>query len=390
MTLSLDKSSWRRVALGDIAASSKEKVDPGSGVVDRYVAGEHMDTDDLKIHRWGQVGDGYLGPAFHRRFHPGQVLYGSRRAYLRKVAVADFSGITANTTFVVEARGSGQLLQSFLPFVMKSDAFHAFAVRESKGSVNPYLNWSDIARYDFDLPPLREQRRLAELLWSVERDRRAANRVVSTVGRVVEEVTDALLADPVFPERRISEVLETCQYGLSVRAAENGTYPMLRMTNLDAGYVVGRDLKYCELGGAELAAYRVAKGDVLFNRTNSFEHVGRSGLFELDGDFVFASYLVRLRPDPSVLDSRFLNYFINSRLGQKRIRMHISKGVQQANISASKLKLVNLPLPSLAEQRKIVDRIETLSDQRDAAVKHVSAAGALYATLSRAIFGDEK
>ncbi|MBW4705282.1 MULTISPECIES: restriction endonuclease subunit S [unclassified Micromonospora] len=390
MTLSLDKSSWGRVALGDVAAPSREKVDPGSGVVDRYVAGEHMDTDDLKIHRWGQVGDGYLGPAFHRRFHPGQVLYGSRRAYLRKVAVADFSGITANTTFVVETRDSGQLLQSFLPFVMKSDAFHAFAVRESKGSVNPYLNWSDIARYDFELPPLDEQGRLAELLWSVERDRRAATRVVSTVGRVAEEVVDALLAEPVFPQRRISEVLGICQYGLSVRAAENGTYPMLRMTNLDAGVVVGRDLKYCELGDAELAAYRVAKGDVLFNRTNSFEHVGRSGLFGLDGDFVFASYLVRLRPDPSVLDSRFLNYFINSRLGQKRIRMHISKGVQQANISASKLKLVTLPLPNLAEQRKIVDRIETLSEQRDAAVRHVSAAGALYATLSRAIFGGER
>ena len=68
--------------------------------VDRYIAGEHMDTDDLQIDRWGEVGDGYLGPAFHRKFEAGQILYGSRRTYLRKVAVAEFDGVTANTTYV--------------------------------------------------------------------------------------------------------------------------------------------------------------------------------------------------------------------------------------------------------------------------------------------------
>ncbi|MEU7958173.1 restriction endonuclease subunit S [Micromonospora humida] len=171
MILSLDRSAWKRVSLGDVAAASKEKVDPESGQIQRYVAGEHMDSNDLKIHRWGEVGDGYLGPAFHRRFRPGQVLYGSRRAYLRKVAVAEFGGVTANTTFVVETKNSERLLQEFLPFVMTSETFHAFAAQESKGSVNPYLNWSDVVRYEFDLPPVSEQKRLADFLWAVERYR---------------------------------------------------------------------------------------------------------------------------------------------------------------------------------------------------------------------------
>src|SRR3954454_23880307 len=132
MTLNLDKSTWRRVALGDVAEASKEKVDPTDGTVTRYVAGEHMDRDDLTIHRWGEVGDGYLGPAFHRRFRPGQVLYGSRRTYLRKVAVADFDGVCANTTFVVQPRDPDRLLPEFLPWVMTSESFHAFAIAESK------------------------------------------------------------------------------------------------------------------------------------------------------------------------------------------------------------------------------------------------------------------
>ncbi|MFY1599714.1 restriction endonuclease subunit S, partial [Micromonospora sp. WMMD737] len=168
MSLSLDKRTWKRTILGDVAEASKEKCDPADGEVERYVAGEHMDTDDLTIHRWGEIGDGYLGPAFHRRFRPGQVLYGSRRTYLRKVAVADFDGVCANTTFVIQPKDERVLLSRFLPFVLTAEPFHAFALAESKGSVNPYVNWSDIARYEFGLPPLDEQKRIADLLWAVQ------------------------------------------------------------------------------------------------------------------------------------------------------------------------------------------------------------------------------
>lgn len=181
MSLNLDKSVWKRVVLGDVAEASKEKCDPDKGEVERYVAGEHMDTDDLTIRRWGEVGDGYLGPAFHRRFRPGQVLYGSRRTYLRKVAVAEFDGVCANTTFAIQPKAEGDLLSTFLPFVLTAEPFHAFAIAESKGSVNPYVNWSDIARYEFDLPPVDEQERVANLLWAIENHRR---RVVSCMKMV--------------------------------------------------------------------------------------------------------------------------------------------------------------------------------------------------------------
>ncbi|WP_216627330.1 restriction endonuclease subunit S [Corallococcus exercitus] len=142
----------------------KSKVDPETAGLERYVAGEHMDTDNLRIRRWGEVGDGYLGPAFHMRFKPGQVLYGSRRTYLRKVAVADFEGICANTTFVLESSDPTRLLPEFLPFVMQTEAFHEHSKRESKGSVNPYVNFSDLAWYEFALPPVEEQRRVLPMM----------------------------------------------------------------------------------------------------------------------------------------------------------------------------------------------------------------------------------
>lgn len=196
MSLNLDKKSWKHVALGEVTAASKERIDPESGEVSRYIAGEHMDTDDLKIHRWGELGDGYLGPAFHRRFRPGQVLYGSRRTYLRKVAVAEFDGVTANTTFVVETKDDSVLLQAFLPFIMTSAPFHSFAIQESKGSVNPYVNWSDIERFEFDLPSLEEQQRLAGLLWAIERHRLQITEVsVAVVDSIDMRLTELWKAD---------------------------------------------------------------------------------------------------------------------------------------------------------------------------------------------------
>lgn len=165
--LGAQKDGWTKVMFGDVVRQVKDKVDPWDSGLERYVAGEHMDTDELKIRRWGSIGDDYLGPAFHMRFKPGQVLYGSRRTYLRKVAVADFEGITANTTFVLESKDPKKLLPELLPFIMQTESFHEHSIRESKGSVNPYVNFTDLIWYEFGLPHIKEQRRLAKLLASI-------------------------------------------------------------------------------------------------------------------------------------------------------------------------------------------------------------------------------
>lgn len=158
---------WPNVKFGDVVRKVNKKVDPETSGLKRYIAGEHMDTDNLRISRWGTIGDGYLGPAFTSQFLPGQVLYGSRRTYLRKVAVPDFEGICANTTFVLEP-SSPELIAEFLPHVMSTESFHAFSNAKSKGSVNPYINYSDLVDYEFALPPVEEQQRVSETLNSLD------------------------------------------------------------------------------------------------------------------------------------------------------------------------------------------------------------------------------
>lgn len=143
------KPGWKKVKFGDVVRQCKESVDRDNNPFGRYVEGSHMDSDNIHIRRWGEFGADYVGPAFYRIFRKGQVLYGSRRTYLKKVAVADFDGITANTTFVCETKDQSIFMQELLPFLMLTDSFTEHSIRESKGSTNPYINWPDIAKYEF-------------------------------------------------------------------------------------------------------------------------------------------------------------------------------------------------------------------------------------------------
>lgn len=163
----LDKSTWNVVRFGDVAIQQKESIDRENTDLERYIAGDHMDTNDLHIRRYGEFDGSYVGPAFHRKFEKSDILYGSRRTYLRKVAVADFDGITANTTFVIKAN-ENLIEPRLLPFVMLSENFAQHSIQNSKGSTNPYINWKDIAWYEFRLPPMEMQKKLAELLWAVD------------------------------------------------------------------------------------------------------------------------------------------------------------------------------------------------------------------------------
>lgn len=163
MTTQASSQSWRWVRFGDVVRKVTDRIDPDKAGIRRFVAGEHMETDDLRIRRWGIISDDYLGPAFHMRFRPGHVLYGSRRTYLRKVALADFEGVCANTTFVVEP-STDRIRPEFLLLAMTTDDFHRYSIEQSRGSVNPYINFRDLADYEFRLPPLDNQQVIVKIV----------------------------------------------------------------------------------------------------------------------------------------------------------------------------------------------------------------------------------
>lgn len=156
------KPGWRRVKFGDVVRLSKARSqDPLADGIERYVGLEHLEPGDLRIRRWGSVAEGVT---FTSVFQPGQVLFGKRRAYQRKVAVADFSGVCSGDIYVLESKDPKVLLPELLPFICQTVAFFDHAVGTSAGSLSPRTNWTSLADFDFAVPPMEEQHRTLSLL----------------------------------------------------------------------------------------------------------------------------------------------------------------------------------------------------------------------------------
>lgn len=347
------------IAFGDVVRQVKTSVDPETSGLTRYVAGEHMDTDDLRVRRWGTVGDGYLGPAFHRRFEPGQVLYGSRRTYLRKVAVAPFAGICANTTFVCEP-ADDRLLPEFLPFVMQTEAFHAHSIAQSKGSVNPYVNWRDIAAYRFPLPPVEEQRRIARVLTEALEVTYRWEAAAEASGVLEHAAVEDWLGELEDDWRRLGDALAEVKYGTSVKCGEpaDGSVPVLRIPNVVREHLDLTDLKWAALSPADTAGYALAPDDLLIVRTNGNpDYVGRCSLVgELDGDYAFASYLLRLRVLDGVLRPEYLWLLLRHPRIRSTMTYLARSSAGNYNLSAKGLADLRLPIPEPAAQDAIVRR----------------------------------
>ena len=403
MIVKSKKTGWEIVKFGDVVRQCKEKVDRENNPFQRYVEGGHMDSENIHIRRWGEFGEDYVGPAFHRIFRKNQVLYGSRRTYLKKVAIAGFDGITANTTFVCETKDQNIFLQELLPFLMLTDTFTEHSIRESKGSTNPYINWSDIAKFEFALPPLEEQKRIAEILWIADNAyniyQESYKNLLSVKQTLINQLTGQGLNKPGSYNSRISklpdkwklsnigDITSVCQYGLSIPLNDSGRYPVLRMMNYDDGHIVGKNLKYVDLNPSVFEKFKLTKGDILLNRTNSAELVGKVGIFYLEGDYVFASYLVRLRVDRTQILPEYLNFYLNSDVGQKRLMVYATPGVSQTNISAGNLKKVLVPIPPIEKQHEIVNILNSLEKSKFLMRKHVSCSNKVLVKLINSLIG---
>lgn len=156
------------VKLKDVVMRVKDKVDRDTADLDFYIGGEHFDYAEICISRRGVIQGSTIGPAFHMRFQPGDVLLMSRNPHLRKAGVVDFEGICSDVSYVCRTKDENVLLQRYLPFIFQTDHFWDFAESNKKGSTNFFLNWSDFEKYEFNLPPIEIQRELTELLWAAE------------------------------------------------------------------------------------------------------------------------------------------------------------------------------------------------------------------------------
>lgn len=175
-----------------------------------------------------------------------------------------------------------------------------------------------------------------------------------------------------YPVVQLDSVLDFVQYGSSEKAnTSSHGVAVIRMNNLIDGELNLSNLKHLQLSPLEIEKLLLKDGDILFNRTNSKELVGKCAVFHAKGDYVFASYLIRVRPDFEKADADFLAYVINSSIGRQQINALSRQIIGQANVNSKELRGLQIPLPAAAVQRQIMRRVEVgrreISREREAA-----------------------
>lgn len=355
-----------KVRFGDVVREVKHNIDRNNNPYESYVAGDHMDTADLTIHRRGCFATDDVGPAFVREFKKGQVLYGSRRTYLKKVAVADFDGVTANTTFVLETKNPDIFLQTLLPFVMLTDSFTEWSVKRSKGSTNPYVLFSDLADFEFELPDIEEQRRVSDVLWACFRLREHYEGLIQQCDALVQSQFVEMFGDVItnsqnWPMRPLAAIAET-RLGKMVDAKKQTgehRHPYIANFNVQWFRFDFSELREMDFLPEDQQEFELQEGDLLVCEGGE---VGRCAIWhnEIEGCY-FQKAVHRIRCNKQYLVPGYLAYWFKHHSDFNQFEDIVGGKTSIAHLPGVKLKALQIPLPPIERQQSFC----ALCDQTD-------------------------
>lgn len=186
-----------RVHLGDVAIEHKENCKEDKSMYP-IVGLEHLTPEQITLQNW----DLNTENTFTKVFRKGNILFGRRRAYLKKAAVAPFDGICSGDITVIEAK-EDKIIPELLPFVIQNDELFDFAVGKSAGSLSPRVKWTHLQNYEFELPTKEKQRELAKVLWAIEDTRKSYQELIKRTDELVKSQFIELFGDPVCAESGI-------------------------------------------------------------------------------------------------------------------------------------------------------------------------------------------
>lgn len=346
-----------KVRLGDVAIEVRETSKCPEGLP--VVGLEHLLPSEITLTQWSDTSDN----TFNKLFHKGQILFGRRRAYLKKAAVAPFDGVCSGDITVIAAKPE-RLLTELLPFIISNDAFFDYAMEKSAGSLSPRVKWAQLAEYEFDLPELEEQQKLANLLWAMERTRKAyqdlliqADELVKS--QFVEEIQSLIDADATVPLDDLIDDDRPITYGiLKPGTGFAGGIPVVKVKDMRDGIIDESDLL---LTSPDIdQAYQRSKlraGDLLISIRGSIGRMAEVPDSLQDANITQDTARLSVKPAYSRV---YLRGVLESAPMQRDMEKNI-RGVAVKGINIGYLR--NLPIPMPGRDRQ--DALAQLYIQTD-------------------------
>lgn len=330
---------------GDIAINSTIKKKPEDSDRFHYIGLEHLDSGNLFVQRYGAdvapVGEKLV-------MKKGDILFGKRRAYQKKVAIAPFDGIFSAHGMVLRPNKT-VVHKEYLPFFISSDYFLNEAIRISVGSLSPTINWRDLKELEFDLPPIEEQERLAELLWAAYDLKESYKKLIAATDEMVKAQFIEMFDKSHIPDIEIGATFKTISGGTPNSKIslyyENGTIPWLNSSDVE-GYIKNIGTKITQQGLEHSSAKIVPANTVVVAMYGAT--VGKVGILQISAATNQA--VCSILPNNDFLPE-YVYYAIAL---QKNYMLNNAIGAAQPNISQSFIRKMRIKQPSIAAQKTFV------------------------------------
>lgn len=332
------------------------------------------------------------------RLEPGDILLSEASGSPTEVGKpAIWNGEIEDCAFqntLLRVRSGPRIAPQYLLHYFRHQAAIAAFARGSRGVGINHLGREALAKWPVPHPALDEQHRVAAILDRADALRAKKREVLSMLDDLEQAAFLQLFGAPsTWPKRwkmgTIGEMAAEVQYGTAAKAGSAGAWPIIRMGNVtDTGRLNLTDLKWIDLTESEVARFTVQRGDLLFNRTNSREKVGKTCVVETDDPLAFAGYLVRVRLKHEHRPA-FVNAFMTSSYG-RALRFGIAKAaVNQANISATEMRSIPIALPPQEVQNEFSDVVVKISPEREKQKRALTELDGLFASLQARAFSGQ-
>jgi len=286
----------------------------------------------------------------------GTILY-TIFATLGEVGILTIEACTNQAIAGITIKNQEEVLPDYLYYYLKSKKAHINEI--GRGVAQNNINMSILRGLNVPLPSVQNQQKIAEILDMISnlivKHKQQLEKLDELIkARFVEMFGDPFVNEKKWDVKKISEVVTEVRYGTSKPAVDGGKYPYLRMNNItDDGELDLNNLKYIDITDEEIEKCIVHKGDILFNRTNSIELVGKTAMYNLDEKMVIAGYIIRVRLKSCLLPEVLTQYMNLKPL--KILLRSVAKGaVNQANINAQEFQNIEIYVPNIDLQNEFV------------------------------------